>query len=70
MITLIPTMNLMALLKAGAVIELPDKRIRIFKENGCIVVERKLYASWVNCADFPVTKVGLVEAISYVNLPL
>lgn len=67
--TLTPTMNFMALLKAGVVIELPDRRIRILKENGRIVVNRKEYACWVNRADFPVTKVGLKEAVSYINLP-
>jgi len=70
MTTLKPTMNLMALLKAGAVIELPDTQIRALREDGRIVVNRRMYASWVNCADFPINKVGLEEAVDYINLPL
>lgn len=69
MTTIKPTMNLMALLKAGATIEADKTRLRY--NRGMITVY--LFhddGNWRICQNFQGNKEGLEQAVEYINLPI
>jgi len=71
MTALKPTMNLMALLKAGATIEI-DPGLRFFYHKN-IIIQRLMKPGrnwkWIHTAEYPLTKAGLEQAVEYINLP-
>ena len=68
MTTLKATMNLMALLKAGCKIAITD-RVKFFRRDNRIVVQRPINGFWFDAIDFPLTKDGLAQCVEYINLP-
>lgn len=71
MTTLKATMNLMALLKAGATIEMNGSKFLL--SRGMIYVYRRdaqAHSGWRLATSFQGDKAGLEQAIEYVNLPI
>jgi hypothetical protein len=74
MTALTSNMSLLALLKAGATIELEQPPVRFFRDKNYIQVQRFVPLSkkhdWVNVGDFSLTKASLEQCLEYVNLPI
>jgi hypothetical protein len=75
MTTIKATMNLMALLKVGAVVEFRDRNLRVQIEDGLIsgrriTVRRQISATaWVYCNEWEISPSGLQAVCDYLNLP-
>lgn len=64
-----PTMNLMALLKAGAIIELTSIPLRIYVAKRELIVQREITGVWVTERRYPLTKAGLEQALETMSEP-
>lgn len=71
MTTLSPSMSILALLKAGIMLDGLSPNIRLYRSKETIIVERLIDGvfSWQNVREFPLTGAGLKEACEYWNLP-
>ena len=69
MTTLKPTMNLMALLKAGATVEFENVKFRISRKMILIYRRGDEGSDWKFIGQFDATKANLERAIEYINLP-